>query len=161
MHGRNATAKHVFLSYCHDNRDEVARLRAELKERGETVWWDEDILPGQDWKQAIRQALRDSYAMVLCLSRESQLRDATGIYPEAFDAIGIYRQYGPGKIFLIPVRLNECEIPLVEIDDTRTLDRLQNIDLFPPQHRDAALQRLVRAIRAAPRYPGDARTAGV
>ena len=76
-------AKHLFLSYCHDNREEVAKLRTDLIERGETVWWDQDILAGQDWKQEIRRAMRDSYAVVLCLSAETQSRDATGIYPEA------------------------------------------------------------------------------
>ena len=43
--------KHVFLSYCHDNEAEVGQLRADLLAEGEAVWWDKDILAGQDWKQ--------------------------------------------------------------------------------------------------------------
>ena len=45
---------HVFLSYCRDNKAEVQRLHDELVVAGEPVWWDQDILPGQDWKTEIR-----------------------------------------------------------------------------------------------------------
>src|SRR5689334_9700214 len=103
--------KHVFLSYCRDNMDQVARLRGDLSAAGESVWWDQDIQPGQDWKLEIRQAMKDAYAVVLCFSKESQARNRSGIYPEALDAISAYREYAPGSIFLIPVRLSECEIP--------------------------------------------------
>jgi internalin A len=38
--------KHVFVSYCHDNKDDVARLVEDLKNASDPVWWDEDILGG-------------------------------------------------------------------------------------------------------------------
>ncbi|MEM9266593.1 MAG: toll/interleukin-1 receptor domain-containing protein [Cyanobacteria bacterium P01_F01_bin.13] len=123
--------KHVFLSYCRDNANEVNRLHGELLAAGEPVWWDQDILPGQDWKLEIRKAMKDAYAVLLCLSKETGERTTSGIYPEALDAIKVYRNYAPGSIFLIPVRLSECDIPMIEIDDTRTLSRLQRVDLFP------------------------------
>lgn len=144
---------HVFLSYCHENAREVASLRQDLIGAGESVWWDQDILPGQDWKFSIRQAMKQSCAIVLCLSAESQARTVSGIYPEAMDAIEAYRQYAPGSTFLIPVRLSECEIPPIELDATRTLDRLQYVDLFPKAKRDEGLARLKQAIRAAPLHP--------
>ena len=62
---------------------------------------------------------------------------------------GEYRGQTPGNIFLIPLRLSECEIPLVEIDATRTLDRLQRIDLFAPD----GLQQLVESLQACPLHP--------
>jgi hypothetical protein len=144
---------HVFLSYCRDNLQDVAALRDELISAGETVWWDQDILPGQDWQFEIRQARKAAYAFVLCLSAESQARTISGIYPEAMDAIEAYRQYKPGTVFLIPVRLSQCDIPPIEIDSTRTLDRLQYADLFPPAKRGYGLTRLKAAIRAAPLHP--------
>src|SRR5437764_11077756 len=101
--------KHVFLSYCRDNKTEVARLRDDLIKAGETVWWDQDIQPGQDWKLEVREAMKAACAVVLCLSAESQAREASGIYTEALDAITIYRDCAPGSIFLIPVRLSECK----------------------------------------------------
>ncbi len=145
--------KHVFLSYCHDNKPEAARLHADLRRAGETVWWDQDILPAQDWKFAIRQAMKESYAVILCLSKEAQARTTSGIYTEALDAIAAYRQHPPGSVFLFPVRLSKCEIPPFEIDDTRTLDRLQYVDLFPPAQRKAGLTRLIESIKKAPEHP--------
>jgi hypothetical protein len=142
--------KHVFLSYCRDNKTEVAKLREDLVKAGERVWWDQDIQPGQDWKFEVRKAMKAAYAVVLCLSRESQAREASGIYHEALDAINIYRDCAPGSIFLIPVRLSECDVPSIEIDGTRTLDRLQHQDLFPASEYDTALKKLIGAIQATP-----------
>ena len=77
----------------------------------------------------------------------------SGVYPEVLDAITSYRQQAPGNIFLIPIRLSDCEIPDIEIDDTRTLDRLQSTDLFPATKRTAGLQKLLAALKALPRHP--------
>ena len=145
--------KHVFLSYCHDNQVEVRQLRDDLLATGEAVWWDQDIDGGQDWKQEIRKAMRESYAVIACFSKETEARTETGIYPELLDAIDTIRNYAPGEIFLIPVRLSECEIPLIEIDSTRTLDRLQHIDLFPSANRAGGLERLIKSLRKSARHP--------
>jgi len=145
--------KHVFLSYCHDNQKEVQKLRADLVAAGETVWWDEDILPGQDWKLAIKQAMQDAYAVIVCLSPELEKRVSSGVYPELRDAISAYRQYAPGSIYLVPVRLSECRVPPISIDDTSTLDSLQRIDLFPPNERDTRLKKLIRAIQSTLQHP--------
>lgn len=135
--------KHVFLSYCHDDSKEVSQLREDLIAAGEKVWWDREILGGQDWQREIRKAMKEAYAVIACFSTQTDARSESGIFPELFDAIKAYRQYTPGSIFLIPVRLSECSIPDVEISDTKTLDSLQYIDLFPPSKRNDGFQRLI------------------
>src|ERR1700691_3639919 len=100
---------HVFLSYCHDDAAEVELLYDELTAAGEDVWWDRHLKGGQDWKYEIKKAIRSAYAIVLCLSARSSSRKTSGLYPEALDAIELYREYAPGSIFLIPVRLTDCE----------------------------------------------------
>ncbi len=107
----------------------------------------------KDWKLEIHVAMTKAYAVVLCLSEESAARATAGIYPEAADAIGAYREFAPGGVFLIPVRLSECEIPAIEIDGTRRFDRIQCVDLFPASQRKAGLAKLIAAIRAAPNHP--------
>lgn len=145
--------KYIFLSYCHDNESEVNMLRKDLIDAGEKVWWDKDIKPGQDWRLEIRNAVKNSYAYVLCLSQESQLRTTAGIYPEALDAISVFREYTPGSIFVIPVRLSNCEIPSIQIDSFRTLDSIEYVDLFPENKRADELERLINSIQSAPNHP--------
>jgi hypothetical protein len=145
--------RHVFISYCHDNQTEVRELCRYLRDAGETVWWDQDIPPGQDWELAIRKALRVSYAVIVCLSAQTTERHRSGIYPEIQDALRIYREYPPDSIFIIPVCLSPCELPAIEIDGTRMFDRLAVADLFPAERRNAGLDKLVRALRLAPEYP--------
>ena len=149
----SSSAKHVFLSYCHENTAEVATLRQDLVNAGETVWWDKDLVPGSDLRLEIRKAQKSSYAVVLCLSRESESRIRSGIYPEIMDAIAAYRDYAPGGIYLIPVRLSDCEIPLIGIDATRTLADLLYVDLFPPSVRSDGVDRLIKAIRSTRLHP--------
>lgn len=145
--------EHAFISYCHDNTKEVASLRNDLIEAGEKIWWDQEILGGQNWKQMIRRAMKTSYAVILCLSSELNVRVKSGVYSEILDAVREYRVQAPGTVFLIPVRLDSCEIPDVEIDDTRTLDRLHTIDLFPTESRDEGILRLIKALKASPYHP--------
>lgn len=144
-----ATRGRIFISYFHVNRDQVRALREALVAAGERVWWDQDILPGQDWSYEIREALRSASACVMCFSKEADGRAESGVYPEALDAIAMYRERRPGSIFLIPVRLSRCSIPHIEIDATRTLDRIQYIDLFPPEVLADNIGRLLQALRAA------------
>jgi small GTP-binding protein len=143
--------KHVFVSYCHDNKDEVARLVEYLQSAGESVWWDENILGGRDWKEAIREAMKNAYAVVVCVSPElTEERYRSGVYPELRDAIATLRQYAPKHSYILPVRLEECEVPPIEIDDTRTLERIQHIDLFPESKRGAGLTKLLESLAATP-----------
>ena len=150
MHG-----KHVFISYCLENQSAAAHLREELVSEGEGVWWDQDILPGQDWRLEIRQALRNAYAVILCLSKEVDQRNRSGIFAEAHEAIRICREHTPGNVFLIPVRFSECEIPSIEIDATRTLDHIQHVDLFPEKNRAQGIERLIAALQIAPEHPNN------
>jgi hypothetical protein len=144
---------HVFLSYCHDNEREATKLCEELSARGENVWWDKKLLPGQDWQMEIRNALHSSYAVIICLSQEVSDRHGSGIYPEASEAIGVLSQLKPGSTFVIPARFSKCDIPSIRLDATRWLDQLQYVDLFPEAKRKDAFERLLKAIRATPHYP--------
>lgn len=145
--------KHIFISYCHENIKEVTDLRGELLDAGETVWWDNDIIPGQDWKFEIKKAIKESYAILLCFSDISDEKYKSGIYPEIQDAITEYRNYQPGIIFIIPIRFSNCKIPMIEIDSTRMLDSLQYIDLFPDSKKNENLKIILKALRSCKYHP--------
>lgn len=125
----------------------MARLRDELLAQGLRVWWDRDLLPGQDWKLEIQRALERSTAVVACFSRETEARGRSGIYPELRDAIAIFREMSPGSVFIIPVRLSNCSIPRLPIDSTRSLGDLQYVDLFPDNQRGQSMRKLVSALK--------------
>ncbi len=145
--------KHLFLSYVHENSADAEALRDDLIGLGEAVWWDRDIPPGARWKLEIRKALKDAYAFVLCLSKAMEDRARSGAFPEILDAISIYRELAPGRIFIIPVRLDECEVPSFEIDSTTMLDDLQFVDLFPASQRPGGISRLAASLKACPGHP--------
>jgi hypothetical protein len=144
--------KYVFISYSHENVEDVERLSNDLALNGHEVWSDLNINPGQDWKFEIRRAMKLSYAFLLCLSTESQARNKSGVYPEALDAINAYREYPPGSVFLIPIRFSDCEIPPIEIDGSRELGRLQYVDLFPESVRAKGIKKLLKSIELAPEW---------
>jgi TIR domain len=142
--------RHVFISYCRENKQQVNELHDELVRNGFDVWWDDQLLGGQNWKMELRKAMNDCGAVVACFSEEVAKRDASGMFPELRDAIGAYRQMKPGSIFLVPVRLSECRIPDFEIDATMMLRDLQYIDLFPEKMRADGVSRLVASLSHCP-----------
>lgn len=143
-------ATNLFLSYCRDDQKAVSRLRDDLTNAGFGVWWDQDVLAGQDWKQEVRRAIRSCDAFIICLSKDLDARDKSGAYAELLAAIEIFRESNPrSSSFIFPVRLSDCEVPDIEVDATRTLDRLQYVDLFPSASRENGLRRLIEGISAA------------
>jgi len=51
-------------------------------------------------------------------------------------------------VFIIPVKLSECEVPDIAIDGIRSLNSLQFVDLFPEDHRIMGLDRLLQALKS-------------
>ncbi len=150
---RRPAKRHVFLSYVDDDFAGAESLRNDLIALGETVWWDQDVPGGANQRLEIRQALKGAYAFVLCLSQALADRARAGAFPQIQDAIGIYRELAPGGIFIIPVRLDDCEVPAFEIDSTTMLDDLRFVDLFPAARRADGLRRLVAALQRCPDHP--------
>jgi TIR domain len=59
----------VFLSYAESDRATAAKFRKMLEQAGMEVWFDEaEVLPGENWAEALAKALRSSDAMVTLLS---------------------------------------------------------------------------------------------
>ena len=141
--------KHVFISYCHENMSIVDQLYRELTSHGINVWLDRDeLVPGIQWKQAIRQAIHQGDFFIACFSKEYSARDQTYMSEELSLAIERLREKPADKVWFIPVKLNECEIPDIDIGSDATLRDLQYINLY--QDSDAAIQRLLEVISSEP-----------
>lgn len=125
----------VFLCYASEDKPSVRQLHARLLEKGFSTWFDENsLLPGQDWKLEIAKAVRNSDIVIICLSQKSI--DKTGfVQKEIKYALDISDEKPESQIFLIPARLEECDVP-------DSLKEKQWVDLFTKNGFD----RLVAAI---------------
>jgi hypothetical protein len=125
----------IFL--CHSSADKPAirELFHKLRQEGLVPWFDEEsLLPGEDWALAIRHAVRSADCIVVCLSRASTT-SAGYVHREIKEALDVADEQPEGAIFVIPARLEECDVP----DGLR---HLHWVDLFA----EGGYQRLLRAL---------------
>jgi len=98
---------------------------------------------GQAWKVEIPKAIRDAAVFLACLSSRSVAK--VGYVQNEFRlTLSSFAQRPPGSIYLIPVRLDDCEVPDLQIPDLGLgLRDVHWVDLFA----ENGLDRLVRALR--------------
>jgi hypothetical protein len=78
---------------------------------GISPWLDEiDLLPGQKWRDEIPKAVRSSHAILICLSSQAVNKEGY-IQKEIVYALDVAQEKPEGTIFLIPIRLEECDVP--------------------------------------------------
>lgn len=68
---RETPSKKLFVSYSSLNRDKVDQLVIGMQEAGYEVWYDNNLMGGQDWWDAILQAIRDCQIFCFVLSPNS------------------------------------------------------------------------------------------
>jgi DNA-binding beta-propeller fold protein YncE len=139
---------HVFISYVREDAARVDRLQAKLESKGLRVWRDTaDLWPGENWEVIIRDAITDNaLAFIGCFSHASASRAKSYQNEELAVAIAKRRQHQPGREWLFPVRLDDCEIPEFNLGGGETLDSIHRADLFGDRY-DQEADRLVESIR--------------
>ena len=136
----------VFISYVSENIEIVDRLCQQLKSHEIEVWQDRDNLaPGLRWKQEIRTAIRDGAFFIACFSKEYNDRDKTYMNEELTLAIEELRQRPTDRIWFIPVKLNDCEIPDRDIGGGETLRDLHYVNLYDDWNR--GIQGILNAVQ--------------
>jgi hypothetical protein len=130
----------VFLCHSSNDKPTVRELYQRLNaESWIDVWLDEEkLLPGQDWNYEIERALNNSDAVIVTLSTSSVSKEGY-VQKELRFALDIALEKPEGIIFILPVRLDNCEWP-------RRLRSIQGIDYFPPERREFAYARLRRSL---------------
>jgi hypothetical protein len=125
----------VFLCHAHYDATAVYDLYRRLRREGVAAWLDkESLLPGQDWDLEIRRAVREADVVVVCLSK--QFNQAGYRQKEVRIALEAAMEQPEGEIFIIPLRLEECE-------NLESLKKWHWVDLFA----DNGYQRLIQALR--------------
>ncbi len=132
----------VFISYAKEDKDFVNMLYADLREGGIEPWVDTfDLIPGQDWDKAIRDAIGQCSYFVAILSERSVTKSGY-VQTEIRKALEIADRHPEGKIFIIPIRIDNCE-PSFE-----KLRKLHRADFFPDYEQ--GLNELLRVFNYMP-----------
>jgi hypothetical protein len=117
----------IFISYAREDEESAKRLYEDLRNSELPIepWIDkEEILPGQDWKREIRKAINESIVFIPVFSSTS-VKKRGYVQVEVKYGIEVLKEIPPGEIFVIPVRLDPCDIPYNE------LKQYHFQDLFP------------------------------
>jgi hypothetical protein len=133
------TRPQVFLAYAAEDLPYVGKLNDALETRGFEPWVDKrKLLPGQNWPRAIERAIEASRFFVACLSHRSVSKRGR-FHAEMRYALDCASMQPLGETYFMPVRLDECEVP-VEIQRS-----YQYLDLFPDW--DKGVQHLIQVMR--------------
>jgi hypothetical protein len=101
----------IFLCHASQDKQSARELCERLLGEGFDVWLDErSLLPGQNWEQEIRVAVKNSDAIIVMISNNSVSK--TGfVQREVSLALDAAEERPESAIFLIPFRLDDAPIP--------------------------------------------------
>lgn len=129
----------IFISYAREDEIPAERLYRDLQREGFDAWIDtHNLLAGSNWSVEIRRAIRASQHVVLLLSKNSMAKRGF-VHREIREALDVVREMPESEIFLIPARLELCDVTHED------LGRLHWVDLFPDW--DSGLSKLIRSLR--------------
>lgn len=125
----------VFLCHANEDKAKTRELNRNLQDEGIDVWFDEENLDGgKEWRLEIPSQIRDSHVVLVLLSKKSVTK-AGYVQKEIRLALDVAEEQPEGSIFLIPVRLEECEVP-------QRLAHYHWVDLF----KGGGYEKLVKAL---------------
>ncbi len=131
----------VFISYVREDKAVAERLYQDLKVLGADPWLDvHDLVAGQGWRGAIKQAVRRSSHFIAVISQNS-IRKRGYAQREMREALEMLKEIPPDEIYVIPVRLDDTVPPYEELQE------LQYADLFPSYSE--GLQEIRKALDAS------------
>lgn len=137
----------VFLNYAREDTDAARQLCSDLRSLKRDVWFDKDsLLGGQRWLSAITEAIKNSSYFITLLSSNSVGKRGI-VQKEIKEALKIVENLPEDEIFIIPVRLDECE------PSYRLLRDIHWIDLFPDW--EAGVRQIVKATAPKMGNPDD------
>jgi hypothetical protein len=126
----------IFLSYARDDVQPVGLVRDFLIAMGHDVWMDMyNLPPGSEFNVEIAKEIKRSDYVIVCLSCHSV--DHRGfVQREVRLALDEFSKVPEGRLFLIPVRLDQCDVP-------HSLTHLTWVDNFGPDSKVRILRAIV------------------
>jgi len=127
----------IFISYGREDRSLALEIYELLCHKGLSAWIDvRDLQPGQIWESQIDKAIQNCEIFVACLSSSSVSKRGF-VQSELQCALKVLETIPEDQVFLIPVRLDNCEAPA-------RLVHLHWVDYFAPGGRDKLVEAIER-----------------
>lgn len=134
----------IFICYAIEDAKRIETIYSRLIEAGHQPWIDRNnILPGQHWETAIKKAIKGSDFVLVCLSATS-INKRGFIRREIKQALEQAEKMLWDDVYLIPIRLDNCEIPT-------DLEHLQWVDLFEKNGWEKLLKALDKGLQSRKR----------
>jgi hypothetical protein len=128
-------ALRVFLGYAREDFDEVNSISDLLKKAGFEPWLDRDnLVAGQNWAKAVDAAIKSSDVFLAFLSTNAVSKRGY-FQKELRTALDRMDELATEERFLIPVRLERCDVPA-------SLETLHWVDYFLPAGEQALVDSL-------------------
>ena len=128
----------VFIAYAREDGEAAERIFTELTSEGFDPWLDRrKLMPGQNWPRSVEDAINFSDFVIACFSDRSVSKKG-GFQSEIRYALDCATRMPLDEVFLIPVRFDECYVPV------RIQKEYQYTDLFPDW--DAGIRRITSII---------------
>lgn len=132
----------VFLCHSSNDKPVVRALYQRLCNDGIDPWLDEEnLIPGQRWRKVITEEVRNADVVLVCLSKSS-INKSGYVQKEIKFALDVAEEQPENTIFIIPVKLEECDVP-------QRLNDLHWVNLF----EDGGYERLLRGIKSINKRP--------
>lgn len=133
---RSTQQVNIFLIYAHGDREAVRKLHQRIVRDGINAWMDaQNLQPGQDWQHEIRRAILKSDLILVCLS-DGFNKQPGYRHEELKIALEKAKLLDEDRVFIIPIRLEECDMP-------ESLRHLHRVDLFEA----GGYKRLIHSLR--------------
>ena len=140
--------KKVFIANVRENDNFAIQLHNYLKEHDiDCFQYSIDLLPGDNIKQETKNRIEESDHCIICFSKELNERNKTDMRREIWLAIAETYERKPNSNFLIPIKVNECEIEDFSINTMTSIQGLWYTDFN--KNSDKAHQDLLKVILGA------------
>ncbi|MGY6517739.1 MAG: toll/interleukin-1 receptor domain-containing protein [Lysobacteraceae bacterium] len=100
----------IFLNHAVEDKSLVMPYYERLQALGYEPWIDRRLLPGDEWDEEIQRAFNSADVYLIFLSPRSVAKRGY-VQREIYDALEKQKYNLAGDIGLIPVLLEECEVP--------------------------------------------------
>ncbi|HLL77072.1 MAG TPA: TIR domain-containing protein [Pyrinomonadaceae bacterium] len=134
---KETKAIRVFLSYQSDDRNQVEKLYRGLTERGFIPWMDKYSARQGKWEPQTYKAIDESDYFIACFSSGSLRKKQSIFRKELARALKIQKSLFKREVFIIPVKLADCEIP-------EEFEQFQYVELYDKDGFAKLVRMLIR-----------------